>query len=852
MPGEHLLASCGSAASDRVLLTNARLILIPRDGSTAHATHIEAGAIRLVHLERVGVSKSDASVDAAHQKQQPKQQHSQQQSSQPQHPQQQQQGGGQVRAGSPNGGHGRSVAIRITVAPRTDMPGAESVTCVLRSDPAASKNFSLFVEALLHVAFPSCVTDSFSTASEEALLADRATADALRARFHYTRDYRRLGVLEKRPACTGCDLRVRDELRGDPTVETDSPQADMSSSMSAAGGGSRAGTGSSWVASLSSSTMDFFSDRNQQPHPSATTGGGAVVSLARLRFDGPCDRCGSGGWRISTVNEGFDVCPSYPEQCVVPARLGDIDVADAATFRAKGRWPVFAWACPSTGAVLLRGSQPSTGVGRSRSITDEVIIQAARLAGGPDAKLLIMDARPLTNALANMIGGGGYEALENYPECELEFAGLANVHAVRSSHARLVQLLRHRVRAVNKARAHERADLAASSMMRESVADAGSGNQLKRSMLGRSGSALGASSSAVGQTLGSSTSHLTAAPGPSAPLASSSSSSFITPSAATSRVRAGSGVGHESTEELLSSWLGNLQSTGWPSLVMVLLSAANRCKRALLTGTSVLVHCSDGWDRTPQISSVAQVLLDPFYRTAEGFCLLVEKEWVAQGHRFASRLGAGIGSVSGDTIIAAPQSVFGDAGAVRVVNRVDDTSSESSPVFLLFLEAIFNIVIQCPTEFEFTDRLLLGILRGVHTHRFRAFLTDAAIERRDFPPTGGCPLWQYLQTEAGAEELCGGTWHNPFYEGSTYTGDGAGHDSVPLTVDVTLKAYRLWSAVHECRPGTVGSHELGDAAPLVAMARRTLPRRRRRSTHKPLSASDQDELVLVSSSDDLN
>jgi hypothetical protein len=285
---------------------------------------------------------------------------------------------------------------------------------------------------------------------------------------------------------------------------------------------------------------------------------------------------------------------------------------------------------------------------------------------------------------------------------------------------------------------------------------------------------------------------------------------------------------------------------------MVLLSAANRCKRALLTGTSVLVHCSDGWDRTPQISSVAQVLLDPFYRTAEGFCVLVEKEWVAQGHRFASRLGAGIGSVSGDTIIAAPQSVFGDAGAVRVVNRVDDTSSESSPVFLLFLEAIFNIVIQCPTEFEFTDRLLLGILRGVHTHRFRAFLTDAAIERRDFPPTGGCPLWQYLQTEAGAEELCGGTWHNPFYEGSTYTGDGAGHDSVPLTIDVTLKAYRLWSAVHECRPGTVGSHELGDAAPLVAMARRTLPRRRRRSTHKPLSASDQDELVLVSSSDDLN
>lgn len=31
----------------------------------------------------------------------------------------------------------------------------------------------------------------------------------------------------------------------------------------------------------------------------------------------------------------------------------------------------------------------------------------------------------------------------------------------------------------------------------------------------------------------------------------------------------------------------------------------------------VLVHCSDGWDRTPQIVALAQILLDPFYRTIE-------------------------------------------------------------------------------------------------------------------------------------------------------------------------------------------------------------------------------------------
>lgn len=36
-------------------------------------------------------------------------------------------------------------------------------------------------------------------------------------------------------------------------------------------------------------------------------------------------------------------------------------------------------------------------------------------------------------------------------------------------------------------------------------------------------------------------------------------------------------------------------------------------------GASVLVHCSDGWDRTAQVCSVASLLLDPHYRTLQGF-----------------------------------------------------------------------------------------------------------------------------------------------------------------------------------------------------------------------------------------
>lgn len=40
-------------------------------------------------------------------------------------------------------------------------------------------------------------------------------------------------------------------------------------------------------------------------------------------------------------------------------------------------------------------------------------------------------------------------------------------------------------------------------------------------------------------------------------------------------------------------------------------------------GVSVLVHCSDGWDRTAQVCSVASVLLDPYYRTIKGMMVNV-------------------------------------------------------------------------------------------------------------------------------------------------------------------------------------------------------------------------------------
>jgi len=49
-------------------------------------------------------------------------------------------------------------------------------------------------------------------------------------------------------------------------------------------------------------------------------------------------------------------------------------------------------------------------------------------------------------------------------------------------------------------------------------------------------------------------------------------------------------------------------------------------------------------DRTAQICGVTQVLLDPYFRTIEGFATLVEKEWCAFGHKFQGGCFFGVAS----------------------------------------------------------------------------------------------------------------------------------------------------------------------------------------------------------------
>eukprot|EP00915_Cephaloidophora_sp_WS-2016_P000234 GHVH01000328.1.p1 GENE.GHVH01000328.1~~GHVH01000328.1.p1 ORF type:complete len:778 (-),score=87.74 GHVH01000328.1:641-2974(-) len=81
-------------------------------------------------------------------------------------------------------------------------------------------------------------------------------------------------------------------------------------------------------------------------------------------------------------------------------------------------------------------------------------------------------------------------------------------------------------------------------------------------------------------------------------------------------------------------------SNDWMGHIMSLLNGGMRLTEELgIHKSHAVVHCTDGWDRTAQLTSLAMLCLDPFYRTGRGFCQLVEKEFIQGGHRFQKRAG---------------------------------------------------------------------------------------------------------------------------------------------------------------------------------------------------------------------
>ncbi|XP_057209981.1 myotubularin-related protein 4 isoform X3 [Triplophysa rosa] len=404
------------------------------------------------------------------------------------------------------------------------------------------------------------------------------------------------------------------------------------------------------------------------------------MEIKRMGFDM------QNAWRVSDINANYKLCSSYPQKLLVPVWITDKELESVGSFRSWKRIPVAVYRHQRNGVVIARCSQPEISWWGWRNTEDEYLVtsiaKACQLDPGPRAcrtrgdgqdsdsdfdssltacpgsdasavaqKLLILDARSYTAAVANRAKGGGCECEEYYPNCEVMFMGMANIHSIRNSFQSL--------RAVCS-----------------QIPDPG-------------------------------------------------------------------------------NWLSALESTRWLQHLSVMLKAATLvCSAVEREGRPVLVHCSDGWDRTPQIVALAKILLDPFYRTIEGFQVLVETEWLDYGHKFADRCGH---------------------------QEKGDDVSEQCPVFLQWLDCVHQLLKQFPCLFEFNEAFLVKLVQHTYSCLYGTFLCNNAKERdarNVYKRT--CSVWSLLRTG------------NKNFQNFLYI---PCHDMVLQPVCHT-RALQLWTAVY--------------------------------------------------------
>ena len=440
--------------------------------------------------------------------------------------------------------------------------------------------------------------------------------------------------------------------------------------------------------------------------------------VRRLGFD-----LGS-AWRKSGINAGFKMCATYPEWLVVPRSVSDEVLEKVFRFRSARRIPSVIWRSRKTGAVLARCSQPEVGWFGWRSTEDENMITAIARAcaldvgtahGGAgdqeqksDNGLSMNESHfvALTESNSEVDGNNTTNAGSHSPESSDLEKTSNHLHrngsaVVMSSEEEIAQQLRRSVSAGGRQQQQtgangEKAVSNGGGSHGGDVEGKEEGNKKVLVMDARSYAAAVGNRARGGGVECAEYYDNTEILFMNLPNIHSIRKSFQA-----LRLLCSS----SSSSDQGATWFQSLEGTKWLQNMSGLLKAAIRCAQALgVEGRPVLVHCSDGWDRTPQITSLAQLLQDSYYRSFEGFQKLVEKDWLDYGHKMADRCG----------------NAF----------ACSDTN-ERSPIFLQWLDTVHQLLLQFPCSFEFNFRFLVKLAQHTYSEHFGTFLCNSLKERRD-------------------------------------------------------------------------------------------------------------------------
>ncbi|KAL0224829.1 hypothetical protein RCL1_002741 [Eukaryota sp. TZLM3-RCL] len=379
----------------------------------------------------------------------------------------------------------------------------------------------------------------------------------------------------------------------------------------------------------------------------------------------------SSQFRLSSVNSHYEVCKTYSSVFVVPMNLCDEEVRSVAHFRVNGRLPIAVWRHCLTNATLWRCSQPKAGLlSNKRSPADERLVACivdSVKHGNPSPS-----PTPRSNSTFSSAPSDVSTDLESEPDAEFVLPDLpictkpcliidCRPKTTAIAHAFMGAGTEFNSSAYEHAQLWF-ADIPNIHVVRDAFKKLK--NLIDSELLTSSLTDVTCSSSAKNSSLNL----------------------------------------NISNKNLDSKFYTNLDSTNWLKLVQQVLVSSLVCAHALEDSIPVIVHCTHGFDRTSQVSALAQLMLDPFYRTINGFEVLLEKEFATSGHKCATRLG-----FPSDTL----------------------EFTQRSPILLQFFDCCFQLLSQFPTFFEFNEQLLIDVVLMTYSGAFGTFLFDSEKERND-------------------------------------------------------------------------------------------------------------------------
>jgi hypothetical protein len=381
-------------------------------------------------------------------------------------------------------------------------------------------------------------------------------------------------------------------------------------------------------------------------------------------------------WRRSQANHHFALCGSYPEDLVVPSKIPDSHLSLAANQRSSKRLPVLTWIHPLTGAALCRSSQPLVGMTTAACPEDEKLLMAIRSSVLPPdderANFCCNELELSTDDISAAQGESQWTevlprsddhlqrqgSLRSFPKSKIcprqnlgqpptmraQGAQTSLPHAI--SVPNIESLLTKKESAVKNSKKIVAAvshplEIPESLTETEDGSDVSSDEEDRRQapghmssssyarvsrdlrdlrppsdaphrlriidarpMMNAKGNALmGKGHEIIGRLGGDSCTTLDFADIPNIHV-----------------VRDSLGALRQIISEASGNpnWFQLIHDTKWLLYVSLILKAAIRVALHLESGEPVLIHCSDGWDRTSQLTALAQLILSPHYRTIEG------------------------------------------------------------------------------------------------------------------------------------------------------------------------------------------------------------------------------------------